>query len=81
MANMTKELRKKTTEELLSLVSKAKQQLLQIRFDIANGDAEKLQNVKEIRRTIARILTILNERSLEAQKMHKENSAMKGSEK
>lgn len=64
MANsMTKDLRKKTNEELTVLVVKLKEQLLQIRFSIANGEAEKLHNVNKIKKTIARILTILNERS------------------
>ncbi|MGL4951763.1 MAG: 50S ribosomal protein L29 [Mycoplasma sp.] len=63
-SNMTKDLRKKTNAELAELISKCKQQLLQIRFNVANGEVEKLHVIPEIRKTIARSLTILNERSI-----------------
>ncbi len=62
MANVNKELRAKTNSELLTLVKKLKEQLLQVRFSMANGENDKSANVKEIRKTIARALTILNER-------------------
>lgn len=62
MANVNKELRAKTNAELLTLVNKLKEQLLQVRFSMANGETDKLANVKDIRKTIARALTILNER-------------------
>lgn len=63
MSIVAKELRTKTNEELCDLVIKCKEQLLQIRFNIANGEAEKLHTIKEIKKTIARSLTILNERN------------------
>lgn len=62
MANVNKELRAKTNAELLTLVNKLKEQLLQVRFSMANGETDKLATVKDIRKTIARALTILNER-------------------
>lgn len=64
-SSITKDLRKKTSAELAELIAKGKEQLLQIRFNVANGEAEKLHIIPEIKRTIARSLTILNERSLE----------------
>lgn len=67
-SNMTKDLRKKSTEELAELIVKMKEQLLQIRFSVANGEAEKLHTASQIRKTIARALTIINERKLEAMK-------------
>ncbi len=68
MANsMTKDLRKKSNAELAELISKCKEQLLQIRFSVANGEAEKLHVVSGIKKTIARSLTILNERAEEQQ--------------
>ncbi len=66
MANVNKELRAKTNSELLTLVKKLKEQLLQVRFSMANGENDKSANVKEIRKTIARALTILNERKNQA---------------
>ncbi len=80
MANsMTKDLRKKSNAELAELVSKCKAQLLQIRFSVANGEAEKLHVVSGIKKTIARSLTILNERKAEqeAQAQEKKTPATK----
>lgn len=68
MANsITKDLRKKSNAELAELITKCKQQLLEIRFNVANGEAEKLHVISDIKKTIARSLTILNERALEQQ--------------
>lgn len=62
---MNKELRAKSNEELAALVVRLKMQLLESRFRMASGELEKLHAIKEIRRTIARALTILNERSVD----------------
>lgn len=66
-SNMNKDLRKKSNAELAELIAKCKEQLLQIRFNIANGEAEKLHVISGIKKTIARSLTILNERAIEQQ--------------
>lgn len=63
--SVNKDLRKKTNQELQEIIIKLKTQLLEIRFSVAAGDTEKVGNAKEIRKTIARVLTILNERELE----------------
>lgn len=65
MSSITKDLRKKTNEELISIVSKLKMQLLEIRFNATSGETEKLGNAVEIKKTIARALTIINEREFE----------------
>lgn len=65
MSSITKDLRKKTNEELNDIVSKLKTQLLQIRFSATSGENEKTGNAAEIRKTIARALTIINERQFE----------------
>ena len=62
MNSVTKDLRKKTNEELTDIISKLKTQLLEIRLSVSNGETEKLANASEIRKTIARALTIINER-------------------
>lgn len=64
MSSITKDLRKKSDTELAAIISKLKAQLLEIRFSIANGEQEKLHTIKEIKKTIARVLTILNERNV-----------------
>jgi large subunit ribosomal protein L29 len=61
---MNKELRAKTNEELCSLIMRLKLQLLESRFRMASGELEKTNTLPEIRKTIARSLTILNERGI-----------------
>lgn len=62
MSSITKDLRKKTNEELADIVSKLKTQLIEIKFSVTSGETEKLANASEIKKTIARALTIINER-------------------
>lgn len=62
MSSVTKDLRKKTNEELTDIVSKLKTQLIEIKFSVTSGETEKLANASEIKKTIARALTIINER-------------------
>jgi large subunit ribosomal protein L29 len=61
---MNKELRSKTNEELCSLIMRLKLQLLESRFRMAAGELEKTSNISEIRKTIARALTILTQREV-----------------
>lgn len=63
-STVNKDLRKKTNNELTDIITKLKSQLLEIRFSVASGQTEKQSNAREIRRTIARVLTILNEREI-----------------
>lgn len=67
-SSITKDLRKKSNAELAELIAKCKQQLLQIRFNVANGEEEKTHTISGIKKTIARSLTILNERAAEQKK-------------
>ncbi|MCV3728406.1 MULTISPECIES: 50S ribosomal protein L29 [Ureaplasma] len=64
MSSVAKDLAKKTSAELQKIVTDLKARLLELRFAAANGENEKTHNVKEIRRTIARALTILTEREM-----------------
>lgn len=68
MSSITKDLRNKSDDELLKLVADLKGRLLKLRFDAANGKIEKTHLIKEIKKTIARALTILNERELNISK-------------
>jgi large subunit ribosomal protein L29 len=61
---MNKELRAKTNEQLCSLIMRLKLQLLESRFKMASGELEKTNKLPEIRKTIARALTILGERDI-----------------
>ena len=62
MSSVVNDLRKKSNEELTQIITKLKTKLLEIKFSIASGEEDKVDNVAEIRKTIARALTIINER-------------------
>ena len=59
-----KELRELTTEELVKKVEELKAELYNLRFANASGNLEKPSKIQEIRKTIARIKTIIREREL-----------------
>ncbi len=61
---MNKELRAKSDQELIELVARLKGQLLQYRFKQAQGEMEKLHLIRQTKRLLARIYTILNERNV-----------------
>lgn len=61
---MNKELRAKTNEELIQLVTQLKGRLLEYRFKLAQGELDKTHIIKETRQTLARVLTILTERDV-----------------
>lgn len=58
----TNELRKLTTEELTKKVTESKEELFNLRMQKATGMLEKPSRIHELRKTVARINTILNER-------------------
>lgn len=64
MSSVVNDLRKKSNEELTQIITKLKTKLLEIKFSIASGEEDKVDNAAEIRKTIARALTIINEREL-----------------
>jgi large subunit ribosomal protein L29 len=58
------ELRKKTSEELEHELSELKDQLFNLRFQNATVQLENPIRIREVKKTIARVKTILNERNL-----------------
>ena len=58
----TNELRNLTTEELTKKVTECKEELFNLRMQKATGMLENLARIRELRKTVARINTILNER-------------------
>ena len=58
----TNELRKLTTEELTKKVHDNKEELFNLRMQKATGSLEKPSRIHELRKEVARINTILNER-------------------
>ncbi len=59
------ELRKMTNAELKEKLHELKKKLMELRFKNSIGSLEKTSEIKETKRTIARILTILRERELQ----------------
>ncbi len=59
------ELRKMTNEELNEKLYELKKKLMELRFKNSIGSLERPSEIKETKRTIARILTILRERELQ----------------
>ena len=60
------ELRDLGDEELLDRLESSKEELFNLRFQLATGQLDNPMRIKQVRRDVARILTILRERELEA---------------
>jgi len=58
------ELIKLTTEEILKKIESNKEELFNLRFEQATGSLEKPSRIKELRKEIARMKTIIREREL-----------------
>ena len=59
----TNELRDKSIDELNSRERELREQLFKLRFQRATGRMENPMKIREVRREIARIKTLLGERS------------------
>ena len=55
-----KDIRDKSVEELKSELDKLKKESFNLRFQKAGGQLENTARVRSVRRSIARILTVLN---------------------
>ena len=56
------EIRQQSGENLLKQVDELKKELFDLRFQQATGNLENPARIREIRKTIARIKTVLTER-------------------
>ena len=56
------EIRQQSSENLLKQVDELKRELFDLRFQQATGNLENPARIREIRKTIARIKTVLTER-------------------
>ena len=56
-----KELRQKSNKELHSLLIEKRNKLLQLKFDLVNKKLKNVREIRETRRDIARILTLIKE--------------------
>ena len=59
----TAELREKSNDELMSRERELHEKLFKLRFQRATGRMEQPSQIRQVRREIARIKTLINERS------------------
>ncbi|MDD2591536.1 MAG: 50S ribosomal protein L29 [Erysipelotrichaceae bacterium] len=59
-----KDIREKSNEELLKEVNSLKEELFTLRFQQATGQLTNSAKMKEVKKTIARIKTVITEREL-----------------
>ena len=57
-----KEIREKSNDELLKTLDEFKSELFDLRFEKATGTVENPMRIRELKKSIARILTVLKER-------------------
>ncbi len=62
MKTKTNELRKLTTEEINKKINEHKEELFNLRMKQATGSLENPGRIHELRKEVARLKTILNER-------------------
>ena len=60
---LAKEIREKTNEELLQEIDTLKEELFNLRFQLATGQLENTARLKTVKKDIARIKTVLTERA------------------
>ena len=60
-----KEIRELSNEDLLKKIEESKAELFNLRFSQASGSLEKPSRIKELRKLVARMKTIVKERELE----------------
>ncbi len=59
------EIRNLSDEQIVAKVAEMKKDLFNLRFQQATGDLEQSAKIRETRKTIARLKTVLNERRLD----------------
>ncbi|ADV06431.1 50S ribosomal protein L29 [Staphylococcus pseudintermedius] len=60
-----KEIRDLTTSEIEEQIKSSKEELFNLRFQLATGQLEETARIKTVRKTIARLKTVARERELE----------------
>ncbi len=59
-----KEIRNLSTEEIIKKIESNKEELFNLRFSQATGNLEKPSRIRELRKEVARMKTIIREREL-----------------
>jgi large subunit ribosomal protein L29 len=60
------ELRELTTDELVESLMEAKEERFNLRFQVATNQLDNTARLKTVKKDIARILTVMRERDVEA---------------
>lgn len=63
-----KEIRDLTTSEIEEQIKSAKEELFNLRFQLATGQLEETARIRTVRKTIARLKTVAREREIEQSK-------------
>ena len=61
----TNEMRKLSTEEINKKIAESKEELFNLRMKQATGSLENPSRIRDLRKTVARLKTILREREIE----------------
>jgi large subunit ribosomal protein L29 len=67
MPSKAAELRDQTDEQLLERAESAKEELFNLRFQLATGQLDNPSRIRKVRHEIARIATVMREREIEAE--------------
>jgi large subunit ribosomal protein L29 len=67
MPSKAAELRDLPDDELLARIDSAKEELFNLRFQLATGQLDNPTRIRTVRRDVARIATVLREREIEAE--------------
>lgn len=65
-ANEIKVMRESTPEELVKRITELKAELFNLRFQHATGQLENPMRIREVKKTIAQLKTIMRENELKA---------------
>ena len=63
-----KEIRDLTTSEIEEQIKSSKEELFNLRFQLATGQLEETARIRTVRKTIARLKTVARERVIEQSK-------------
>ena len=63
---ITSELRELSDDELRQNLTESKEELFNLRFQIVTGQLDNPRRIKQVKREIARILTVMRERDIAA---------------
>jgi len=75
MARKTETIRSMTNDELTTAIDEAKEELFNLRFQWESGQLEDYTRIRQLKKDVARYLTVQRERELAAQIVQEESDA------